>query len=157
MNLSNILITPIVAAIIGIAVWYFQSQINKIQKEKEKLQDERRKVYADILDPFIRTFAGIQNPQEAQKALRQITSYDYKKTAFEFTLLGSDDVVKSFNSLMVFFYNAQKIGKDNIQPREMIARWGKFLLELRKSLGNPKTALSEIDMLRSLIKDIDNI
>jgi len=34
--------------------------------------------------------------------------------------------------------------------------WGALLIEIRKSLGNKKTKLKEVDMLRGMIKDIDN-
>jgi len=39
----------------------------------------------------------------------------------------------------------------------MMRLWGSLLLEIRKSLGNKNTKLNEIDMLRAMIKDIDNL
>ena len=39
----------------------------------------------------------------------------------------------------------------------MMRHWGTLLLEIRKSLGNEGTKLSEIDMLRGMIKDIESI
>ena len=35
--------------------------------------------------------------------------------------------------------------------------WGIFILEIRKSLGNKKTKLNELDMLHSMLKDADKI
>jgi hypothetical protein len=35
--------------------------------------------------------------------------------------------------------------------------WGKLLLEIRKDVGNKKTGLSEFDMLRWLISDIERL
>ena len=40
-------------------------------------------------------------------------------------------------------------------PKEMMRLWGVLLLEIRKSLGNRRTKLDEWDMLRGMIKDID--
>ena len=37
----------------------------------------------------------------------------------------------------------------------MMSLLGKIVLEIRKDLGNNKTRLSEFDMLRFLITDID--
>jgi hypothetical protein len=133
MNLQEIIIGPILGSIFGFAVWYFQSRITKLQEEQKRLNDDRRKVYTDILEPFIRIFAGIKDPKESAKALKDVQSFDYKKTAFEFNVEGPD---KS-------------------DPKDMLKYWGNFLIEVRKSLGNPKTKLTAIDMFRSLIKDID--
>ena len=82
-------------------------------------------------------------------------AFSYKKTAFEFNMVGSDAVVRAFNNLMQFFYRADEQGPENIDPKEMIKHWGQFLIEVRKSLGNPKTKLTAVDMFRSLIKDVE--
>lgn len=147
--------TPIFGALVGVAVWYFQSKLQAIDKAKENLNAERRKAYADILEPFIRIFAGIKNPAEQQKAMKQIKSFEYKRAAFEFNLLGADDVVKSFNDLMMHIYSTEEDSTPN--PAELFKYWGAFLLQIRKNVGNPNTELNLADMLRSQIKDIDEI
>ena len=38
----------------------------------------------------------------------------------------------------------------------MMNKLGKFLLEIRKSVGNKKSKLKNIDMLRSMLKDLDS-
>ena len=67
MNWINLLVTPLVAALVGFAVWYLQSRIATIRREQERLHDDRRKVYTDILDPFIRALTGINNPREPKR------------------------------------------------------------------------------------------
>jgi len=52
-------------------------------------------------------------------------------------------------------YKAEATG--NQDPKEMIRLWGKLLLEIRKSLGNKKTKLNEFDLLRAMIKDIEEL
>ena len=52
-------------------------------------------------------------------------------------------------------YEAEATG--NQDPEEMMRLWGKHLLEIRKSLGNKKTKLNELDMLRAMIKDMSKI
>ncbi len=54
---------------------------------------------------------------------------------------------------MQHVYEAESTG--NQDPRKMMSLWGTLLLEIRKSLGNKKTRLNELDMLRGMIKDID--
>ena len=155
MDLINLLVTPVVAAVVGFAVWYFQSRLEEIRREQERLHDDRRRVYAQVLDPFIRVFVGIKNPKETQKALQQMLSLDYKRTAFEFGLIGADEVVRSFNVMMQYIFQFDANGGEKPDARELMRLWGSFLLEIRKDVGNPKSQLTATDMLRGQIKDID--
>ena len=138
----------------GIITWAIKSKIEELRAIEEKLREERRDIYAQILDPYIRLFADLKGKGPDQ-ALRKITSYDYRKTAFDLNLFGSDEVVRAYNDLMKHTYKAEATG--NQDPKEMIRLWGKLLLEIRKSLGNKKTKLNEFDMLRAMIKDIEEL
>ncbi len=153
----DFIVTPLVAALVGFGVWYVQSRLEALRREQERLHDDRRKVYADVLEPFIRLFAGIKNPKENQKALRHLLSVEYRRTAFEFSLIGADDVVRSFNDLMQYVYSFDAEADEKPNPSELMRLWGAFLLEIRRNVGNPKTKLTPADMLRSQIKDIDKI
>lgn len=148
---------PILGGIVGFGVWFIQSRIDRLRREQEKLHDERRKVYSEVLEPFIRIFAGIKEPQIQQQAIKHMQSLDYKRTAFMFTLLGDDNVVHSFNKLMTHVYSLES-AESNDKDRSMIlVLWGDFLLEIRRNVGNRNTSLTAIDMLRSQIKDIQNL
>lgn len=153
----NILITPGVGAAVGFGVWYFQSRIDSLRRAQESLHDERRKVYAQVLDPFVRIFAGITNPQETKKAMKHVGSYDYRRTAFEFSLVGSDNVVRAFNDLMQYIYRAGTDDGTDMDPRQLMRHWGAFLLEIRRNLGNADTKLTEVDMLKGFITDVDRL
>lgn len=155
MDWTELVAVPIFGALVGVAVWYFQSRIQAIDKAKENLNAERRKAYSDVLEPFIRVFAGIKNPAEQKKALKQIQSFEYKRAAFEFSLIGADGVIKSFNDLMVHIYSTEE---ENLpDPSGLLKLWGALLLEIRKNVGNPNTKLAPVDMLKSQIKGIDEI
>ena len=105
----------------------------------------------------MRIFAGVKNPKETEKALQHMLSVEYKRTAFEFSLIGVDDVVASFNDLMQYVYSFDAEADEKPDPSELMRRWGGFLLEIRRNVGNPKTKLTPADMLRSQIKGIDKI
>ena len=139
---------------VGILVWYLTSRIEAIRREREKLQDERRKIYMTILDPSIRIFGGVNNPSETKKALSQITSYEYRRTFFELSIIGSDAVVRAVNRYMQFIYNQEKQG--TLDGRELLVNWGGLILAFRRDLGNKGTKLDERDMLKALIKDINS-
>lgn len=69
--------------------------------------------------------------------------------------MGSDDVVKAFNSLMQYVFKMETIPENEKDPKELLNFWGQFLLEIRKSVGDKKTKLNVVDMLRNQITDID--
>ncbi len=138
----------------GIITWFLKTRVEELRATEKRLIDERRKIYSQILDPYIRLFADLKGQGPAE-AIKKITSYDYRKTAFELNLIGSDEVVRAYNNMMKNTYETEANGKSN--PKEMMRLWGTLLLEIRKSLGNKKTKLNEFDMLRAMIKDIDSL
>jgi len=138
----------------GIITWFTKSKIEELHAIEEKLRKERRNIYAQILDPYIRLFADIKG-KGPDEALKMITSYNYKKTAFDLNLFGSDEVVHAYNNLMKHAYKAEATG--NKDPKEMMSLWGELLLEIRKSLGNKNTKLNKFDMLKAMVKDIDKL
>jgi len=138
-------------SLVGIVI---QNRIQKLRIIEEKLREERRKVYAELLVPFIQIFTTPNKPEEIIAGMK---SLDYRKTSFELTLLGSDEVIRAYGHLMQHIYQNSNAGADRQKANELIRLWAKLLLEIRKSLGNDKTKLSEKDMLKHLITDIDKL
>lgn len=154
MDWLQILGPTLLTVLGGIITWFIKSKIEELRAIEEKLREERRNIYAKILDPYVRLFADLKG-KGPSKALEKITSYDYRKTAFDLNLFGSDEVVQAYNDLMQHTYKVEATG--NQDPKEMMRLWGKLLLGIRKSLGNKKTKLGEFDMLRGMIKDIEEL
>jgi hypothetical protein len=139
-------------SLIGLLI---QDRFQKLRSIEEKLREERRKVYSDLLMPFIQIFTS---PNEPEKVLEQIKSLNYRKTSFDLILLGSDQVVRAYGDLMQYIYQQNLDKKENRQnPHEVIRLWAILLFEIRKNLGNEKTILNEKDMLRHLITDINKM
>lgn len=109
-------------------------------------------MYEEILDPYIRLFAGLEDPSAQDNVVQEMQSYEYRKTAFNLSMVGADDVVKAYNGMMQYVFRAETSG---VNAKEMMRLWGRLLLEIRKSLGNRSTELDEWDMLRGMIRDID--
>jgi hypothetical protein len=137
----------------GLVTWFLKDKSEKLKLQRELLIQEKRNNYESILEPLIRTLHGSKNQQELNKAIKQITSYEYKKQAFQLMLFGSDGVVEAYNNLFQFLYTH----KEENDPRELLLVLGKVVLEIRKDVGNEKTLLKEFDMLRFMITDIDSI
>ncbi|GAG88773.1 unnamed protein product, partial [marine sediment metagenome] len=83
----------------GIITWLLKSRVEELRATEERLREERRKIYNQILDPYIRLFSDLKGKGQ-EYALKKITSYEYKKTAFELNLFGSDEVVLAYNNLI---------------------------------------------------------
>ena len=143
--------TVLGAGVVGLIGWYVRIRYETNQRERERLNDERRRIYLQILEPNIRLFAGISDPAETEKALTQVASFKHRQVMFELNLMGSDEVVRALNHFM------QDIYHNNNTPPLILTNWGHLLLAIRKDLGNKGTKLNEKDMLSSQVKDIDQL
>lgn len=132
-----------------------RSRIEKLQEVERNLRDERRKIYDKILAPYAKLFSALGNKSKMDEVVEDIKSENYKKATFDFKLIGSDYVIYAHNKMLQYTYDSEVSG--NRDSVKMILLWGNLLLEIRKNLGNEKTKLNEIDMLRGMIKDIDKI
>ena len=156
MDWLQVVLAPILMVVGGIIAWFFRSRYEERRAAEERLHGEHRKIYGEILDPYIELFANLSRGEGVNSGIEQkITSKDYRKAIFELGLLGSDSVVRAYNDLMQYFF---KLGSDGKQDmHETIRLWGTFRLEIRKSLGNKRTKLNAFDMLRGEITDIDKL
>jgi len=156
MDWLQVVLAPILMVVGGIITWFFKSRNEERRAVEERLHAEHRRVYGEILAPYVKLFAGISRGDAGANQIgKEITSDEYRKAIFELGLLGSDEVVRAYNELMQYFF---KLGTSEKQDMHVTVRlWGKLRLEIRKSLGNKKTKLNEFDMLRGEITDIDKL
>jgi len=138
----------------GLVVWYFQSRAEKLRKMEEALHDRRLKLYSEAMDPFIRMFAGLGDAKAQAQALASFKGYPYRKTVFDLTMFGSDEVVRAYNAMFQHIYKSETSGQNS---RELMRLWASVLLAIRKTGGNPDTKLDEWDMLTATIKDIETL
>jgi hypothetical protein len=143
----------------GIITWIIRSRIEESRSLQQKLNEERRKTYSEILLPFISVLANINRKEGASKAVEQIMKdlTTFQKNRLDLVLFGSDNVVRAHNACWEYAYKVD--AGENMEQRGVtyMLLWGKLLLEIRKDVGNKDTKLNEVDMLRWLIKDIDRL
>jgi hypothetical protein len=150
-------LTPIILAIIGsgslvvsIAVVVIQHRLQKLQLLEEKLRDERRKVYLDVLRPLILCFKKGTTEDEFTSLLNDI---EYRKSTVDLSLIGSDDVVRAWGDLMQHFYTTKNIPKEQSDMKN-VKLVAKLLLTIRKDFNRNKTQLDAYDMLRHMLTDL---
>lgn len=156
--------TPVLVLILtGVGWKYRQSMERRLQLE-EKLRSDRIEIYNQILEPFIMLLMSEEawssdkrnrGKNKNELAIVRMLSLDYRKIAFQLSLLGSDPVVSSYNDLMQHFYsqaeNEQSLSDD--QARETLTLLGSFLLEIRRSMGNENTHIDNWAMIEWFITD----
>ncbi len=120
-------------------------------ESKNLLRDEAAKVYLEILMPFAVLFTDL-SPTSQEKTLKQIKSKEYREKSFKLILVGSDDVVSSWNEMWNIIYKTER---GESESTNILIEFGNVLLSIRKSLGNTNTNMNSRDTLRWLIKDID--
>lgn len=156
--------TPVLLLLLTGVGWKYRQSIDRKAKLEEKLRDDRIEIYNSILEPFIIILMKDEAWKEDKKhkginkdkyATSILLSLDYRKISFKLSLLGSDNVVIAFNNLMQFFYaqSEQSSSCDASHTYEMMSLLGKFLLEIRKSMGNEATKIDNWGMLEWFLTD----
>ncbi len=153
------LIVLLIAGFGSVIGWFVKSKDESSRAIQQKLNEERRKTYSEILSPLILILSNVKSKEGATGATQQILKDlpKFQKNRVDLVLFGSDNVVKAHNSFLAYMYKVND-GKDTGQKGENTMKlWGKLLLEIRKDVGNKNTKLDELDMLRWLITDVDKL
>ncbi|WP_413616367.1 hypothetical protein MRB56_08725 [Halomonas cupida] len=150
--LSNL--APVLLTLIGGGVgWLLKSKLEAKRRIEESLQEQAAQIYLEILLPFATLFSDLSQKSQAE-TLKKIKSREYREKSFKLVLVGSDEVVSSWNSMWSTIYAAER---GEVQSTEILLEFGNVLLAIRRSLGNSSTSMSNRDLLKWLIKDIDTV
>jgi hypothetical protein len=169
------IITPILVLILAGIGWLIKAgieverqketkELERIKELEDKLRNDRIEIYNALLEPFFILFtsdaAFSQDPKYKGKkkdelSIGKMLTVDYRKVGFKLSLLADDSVVRSYNQLMQFFYHAEANSDElEIKTSHWIKLLGDLLLEIRKSMGNQATELSNWEMLEWFMSDI---
>ncbi|MCI5069739.1 hypothetical protein [Acidovorax sp.] len=157
------LATPLIVLLLTAVGWKLRQSIERRRDLENKLHADRIDTYNKILEPFIillmsDTAWGHDIKHKGQDkndfAMAKMMSLECRNTSFKLSLVGSDAVVTAFNNLFQFFFEQ---GSDSVQPpdrlRHMLSLLGTFLLEIRRSMGNESSKLTNWQMLEWFITD----
>lgn len=165
---------PILAFVGHQIGWYRRTRWAKQQIEDERLYSERRlneerlyaerrKLYMQLVEPFIMMFAGTSDDfgsdERTLKIIDKLQSPEHMKMMHEFLYLGTDEVVYALNDLwrLIYSMDNEKLRQtDSTQTgMKVIEALGALHLAIRRELGNPDTELTKIDMFVHKIKGIE--
>lgn len=158
--------TPILILILSGIGWAVRRSFEREAELEDKLREDRIEIYNQILEPFIMFLmpdaAWSMDKRSKRKdkytaATEIILSIEYRRLGFKMSLMGSDEVVQSYNNIMQYFYNQPNREDGEGVPEEEITQMldllGDFLLAIRKSMGNQGTRLGNWDMLEWWMSD----
>jgi hypothetical protein len=139
---------PALLAAGGFLAWAIRSTIEDYREAERQLTEERRRLYQQVLEPFLLPLLMADDEAEAASALQTaaFASSEYKRGVFELTLYASDDVVRAFGDIT---------NKGDDPASNPLVLWARLLLAIRKSVGNKGTRLTTTDILRTTINDLD--
>ncbi|TXI23813.1 MAG: hypothetical protein E6Q67_03800 [Roseateles sp.] len=155
--------TPILVLVLTAVGWRLRQSVERQRQLEDKLREDRINTYNFILEPFIILFMteAAWSMDKANKgkdkgdiATAKMLSLEYRKYAFKLSLVGADPVVLAYNELMQFFYSQGEITDPTEEKLKTTMRLlGTFLLEIRRSMGNEATSLSNWQMLEWFMQD----
>ena len=156
--------TPLFVLILTADGWRLRQSIERRRDLENKLHADRIDTYNKVLEPFIILLmsdtALEHDPKHKGKskndfAMAKMMSLEYRNTGFKLSLVGSDAVVTAYNNLFQFIFEQGSDPKHTPDRlKVMLSLLGTFLLEIRKSMGNESSKLTNWQMLEWFITDV---
>lgn len=166
MTDSNLiaLLSPVLLTLGGIVSWNIKAKREESLNIEAKSREFKIDTYKKLLEPFIATLTFTLPDYKKQKEINKMLTLEYRKTVFDLTTFGSDEVLRLFNKIMQTFFHDEKY-KDNFLEEEsdgvdefgirLLALLSELLLHIRKDIYSNKTELKRSDMVDFMITDID--
>jgi hypothetical protein len=65
----------------GIITWFLRSKSDELKAVEDRLAEQRRKVYSEILEPYIKLFtpAVANDPKQQAEVMKMITGFHLSK------------------------------------------------------------------------------
>ncbi len=146
----------VLLGILGLVSWTIKRQIDELKAAEESLRQDRMLIYQQVLKPIIMLFTKTSNKNKDQitkKATEIMGSTEYREFAFNMVLIGSDEVVRSYNKMMKV--SVKSTLDKSVTPIDLLNSLGEFLLAIRKSVGNKTTLIKPLEMISWMISDLD--
>lgn len=156
--------TPVLVLVLTGIGWRFRLTLERRFSLEDRLREDRVETYNEILEPFImllmseaawKADPANKNVDKNELASRKMLSLGYRSKAFRLSLVGSDAVVRAYNNLFQYFYQRgeKPLAASEQDAQETMSFLGRFLLEIRRSMGNEATELDHWEMLEWFLTD----
>jgi hypothetical protein len=142
LSLSDILIASLSFVVAGLG-FVIKEQLDKIKTIQNQLSDKKYKLYHEIYSLFFDIFKqqkGLQDNNNNDLVIRLI---DIKKDLF---IYAPDNIVKKFLEWNRYINN-------HLGDIKHIAVFLELFILIRKDMGNDKTEITNLDILRSIMSN----
>ena len=158
------LATPLLVILLTAVGWKIRTSIERRTDLENKLRDDRIEIYNKILEPFIILLMSDTawkledkklNRDKHEVATSMMLTLEYRRYGHRLSPMAPDSLVKSYNNLMQYVYDADARSEqaEGAFLMDMLRLLGTFLLEIRKSMGNEATKLDYWDMCEFWMSD----
>ncbi len=142
----------------GIAGYFIQNRINKLQKIEENIRNEKFELYKKLLSPYLHLLSFPDDEVSIEMATNELLSYPYKVNYYNLRFVGNDKIIRLHNKLMEMGYNARRSNDVKISKEEkkvLINTIGELFLEIRKEYG-VKTKLKPNEIVEFALKELND-
>ena len=174
-------LTPILVLLLTGVGWHVKAKLERnrdkdskaqarIRELEDKLRTDRIETYNQLLEPFFVLFTSdaifasdpkFKGKSKDQLSIGKMLTVEYRKVGFKLSLVADDSVVRAYNKLMQFFYKGEHEGLSADELLVKTSQWIKLLsellLEIRKSMGNQHTSLTNWEMIEWFMSDADTM
>jgi hypothetical protein len=145
----------LLTSIVGMVAWSVRNKQEKTRERNRLLAESKRVHYLEFLE-FMSRIIGHQKESSAESKEGLGTNPDFldefRKWSLRLTLIGSDEVVRSWNAAR----SGKYLKGANDANIALLAGWGLLWLEMRRDCGHADTQLEVPDVLASFVNDIEN-
>lgn len=135
----------LIGAAVTAVIWWIQHSIESARRVREAFQIERFNLYVSILQPLLEGEASLSRKGAVKK---------WREAILRLNLMAPDEVARAAHGLFDAYSEDPTLLKMDEQVEKMATNLGGLMLAIRKDLGNPATALTDVDMMRVLVRDI---
>lgn len=170
-------LTPILVLLLTGIGWHIKTKLERTHNEdteaqarirelEDKLRADRIETYNQLLEPFFVLFTAdevfandpkFKGKKKDQFSIGKMLTVEYRKVGFKLSLVADDAVVLAYNKLMQFLYKGEHEEQSGdellIKTSQWIKLLSELLLEIRKSMGNQHTSLTNWEMVEWFMKD----
>ena len=134
--------------------WLIRNTIESAQRSHEHFRENRLKVYMEALDPVLTALQQAKRGRSGRKKGLGFSEDQFRRALVNVKLMATDEVVKSLDD-MITGSSDDRDYTDEESATRLVDQFGGLLLAIRKDLGNPTTTLTELDMLKVIIVDVE--
>ena len=150
------LFESILMGALGLFLWLFKRAFESIQRSKEQFRENRLKVYLEVLDPILTMMHHVKRGRAGGKRRRGpgFSEDQFRRALVNVKLMATDEVVRALDDMITGF-PSDGTRTEEESAAMLVQLFGGLLLAIRKDLGNPTTTMTELDMLRVIVTDVE--